>query len=133
MLTADEIITDADELDFPDTTEEPDFAVSALNEQNDQWLWIINLVNYSGVSNKDGCRIKINDKWNFDLLEKLLIGYEDMEIIDLKYPTIDMVCRKIYEMHTDHPGGTDLIVPRRHVTCIPPDICLSQKCSIIGI
>ena len=37
----------------------------------------------SGCYNKDCCRIRVNHNWNFELLNSLLLEYEDRAVIDL--------------------------------------------------
>ena len=76
-------LVDDGELDIPMLPEAPVWGEVKLTPELDQWIRIIELVQQSGVPNKDGCRIKINDKWNFDLLHNLLQNYADKEIIDL--------------------------------------------------
>lgn len=39
-----------------------------------------------GTCNRFGAHIPINDKWNLDLLQDLLYGYEDIEVVEwLRY------------------------------------------------
>ena len=47
-----------------------------------QDILLANHVTQSGVPNRYGCRIPVRSNWNLDLLQSLLQGYEDMEIID---------------------------------------------------
>ena len=73
-----------DELDSPGV---PKSAVSAVMgaglQEMEQWPRIIELVRFSGVYNKDSCRIQVNHNWNFDLLQSMLVDYHDYEIVDL--------------------------------------------------
>ena len=63
------------QLDVPGVMESP--------KSEGQWLQIIELVMYSGLPNKDGCQIRVNNTWNFELLESLLGDYHDRDIIPL--------------------------------------------------
>lgn len=36
----------------------------------------------SGTYNRVGLRIPVNNKWNLDLMESLLQGYEDIEVVE---------------------------------------------------
>ena len=70
------------ELDSPEDPERQEWGSLTMTQEMDQWVRIIELVVLSGEINKNNCRIRVNDKWNFDLMEILLVGYEDIEIID---------------------------------------------------
>ena len=61
---------------------EMDLGVSN-DRDNEQWLRIIELVQLSGDYNKNRCKICVNNRWNFELLDALLSNYHDREVLDL--------------------------------------------------
>ena len=71
------------ELDRPDLLERPIWGEVPDNPEVEQWVRIIELVTLSGAPNKDCCKIRVNDHWNFDMLDRELSGYKDKEIVEL--------------------------------------------------
>ena len=68
--------------DYPAGSETANLDPATVSSENQQWLNIIKLVHWSGVWNKDGCRIRINNTWNFELLRNLLVNYHDREVVE---------------------------------------------------
>ena len=75
-----EIILGDKELDVPGIAEKMDIKPIIIVGEKEQWLEAINKVIDSGKHNKDGCRIQVNETWNFTLLASLLSEYADREI-----------------------------------------------------
>ena len=69
-------------LDKPSLPEDFIFEPIEISCRNQHWLNIIRQVVESGMHNKDGCRIRVNDKWNFTLLCQMLHDYHDQEVLD---------------------------------------------------
>ena len=84
------MVNDADlessSLDSPGSAELQTFDPIDIPDVMNQWVHIIKTVVESGQHNKDQCKIVVNNTWNFELLQSLLIDYHDSAIIDfLKY------------------------------------------------
>ena len=74
------------ELDILSSPESTDIKKVVFNPVKDQWVRIIELVMLSQKPNKDGCRIRVNNIWNFELLSSLLADYPDKDVIEcLRY------------------------------------------------
>ena len=98
------------ELDTPGNAEMQKWGEVEITPEIDQWLRIIELVELSGVPNKDGCRIRVNNTSNFELLESLLQNYWDREVIDyLRFGwPIDRDCSCALELGGRiHKGATE--------------------------
>ena len=80
---AQNLVKSEGQLDLPGERETQCQSVAKLTVDNEQWLRIIQLVQFSGKYNKDDCCIQVNHLWNFELLESLLYEYHDKERVDL--------------------------------------------------
>ena len=79
-------VEDEEGLDYPLQAETPE--LSPVLQDQVMWDWVhkIETVLDSNAYNKDVCKIQVNNKWNFHLLEQLLVQYEDRYIVQyLKY------------------------------------------------
>ena len=72
-----------EQLDVPGVPEKFELKPINVGAENEQWIRIIELVSKSGQYNMELCRIKVNHRINFELLETLLTNYHDKQIIDL--------------------------------------------------
>ena len=114
MLVVSAVDTDlclgeTDWLDSPGHRENPDYTPLTQDHTQYEWVRKIVMVHDSQLPNKDGCRIQVNHTWNFDLLQQLLLGYHDQQIVELLkfgFP-IDRNMDVALELFTiNHKGAT---------------------------
>ena len=82
--------TDEENLDIQDhSVQQSDFqqfVTLARQQAGIEDILLAHRITDSGVPNRYGCRIQLKSHWNLDILEELLDGYEDMEVVEwLRY------------------------------------------------
>ena len=70
-------------LDYPGGFENSAVIPELIQQGLNDWVALIETVRRSGSKNFQGPRIPVNKTWNFPLLESLLRGYHDQQVIDL--------------------------------------------------
>ena len=110
LLLATRGIYDEYSLDVPESPEQASYTPVQPSMEHEEIINILEYVTSTGMSNADGCKIRVHTGWNVEYLQTQLVDYHDKEVVEYLmygFPIERDTSVPLQMGGTNHKGATD--------------------------